>query len=68
MRIRQIIRETLGKRVVDAPTDHAMLELMRLEPALRLAAEAVVSGDLKAVRYYLKLLNQLGRQPAAAAP
>ena len=68
-RIRQIVSETLKKRVVDAPTDHAMLQLMRLEPALRLAAEAVVSGDIKAVRYYLKLLDQLDRcEPAAAAP
>ena len=46
-----------------------MLQLMRLEPALRLAAEAVVSGDIKAVRYYLKLLDQLDRcEPAVAAP
>ena len=68
-RIRQIISETLKKRVVDPPTDDAMLQLMRLEPALRLAAEAVVSGDLKAVRYYLKLLDQLDRcEPAAARP
>ncbi len=68
VRIRQIVSETLKKRVVDAPTDHAMLQLMRLEPALRFAAEAVVSGDIKAVRYYLKLLDQLDRrQPAAAA-
>jgi hypothetical protein len=68
-RIRQIISETLKKRVGDAPTDYAVLQLMRLEPALRLAAEAVVSGDIKAVRYYLKLLDQLdSRQPAAAAP
>jgi len=69
VRIRQIVSETLKKRVVDPPTDHAMLQLMRLEPALRLAAEAVVSGDIKAVRYYLKLLDQLDpRQPSAAAP
>lgn len=68
-RIRQIIRETLKKRVVDAPTDDAMLQLMRLEPALRLAAEAVVTGDIKTVRYYLKLFDQLNRcEPAAAAP
>ncbi len=68
-RIRQIVSETLGKRVVDAPTEHAMLQFMRLEPALRLAAEAVVSGDIKAVRYYLKLLDQLDPPaPAAAAP
>ncbi len=69
VRIRQIVSETLKKRVVDPPTDDAMLQLMRLEPALRLAAEAVVSGDIKAVRYYLKLLDRLDRrQPAASAP
>ena len=69
VRIRQIVSETLKKRLVDPPTDHAMLQLMRLEPALRLAAEAAVSGDIKAVRYYLKLLDQVDRrQPAAAAP
>ncbi len=46
-----------------------MLQLARLEPALRLAAEAVGSGDIKAIRYYLKLLDQLDRyRPAAAAP
>ena len=67
-RIRQIVSETLKKRVVDAPTDHAMLQLARLEPALKLAAEAVVSGDIKAIRYYLKLLDQLDRYQPAAAP
>jgi hypothetical protein len=68
-RIRQIIHETLKKRDANAPTDDAMLQLMRLEPALRLAAEAVVSGDIKAVHYYLRLLDQLDpRQPATAAP
>jgi hypothetical protein len=67
-RIRQIVSETLKKRVVDEPTDHAMLQLARLEPALRLAAEAVVSGDIKAIRYYLKLLDQLDRYRPTAAP
>jgi len=68
-RIRQIVSETLQKRVVDTATDHAMLQLARLEPALRLAAEAVMSGDVTAIRYYLKLLDQTDRyQPAAAAP
>jgi Homeodomain-like domain len=66
-RIRQIVSETLEKRMVDPPTDHAMLQRARLVPALRLAADAVISGDRKAIRYYLKLLDQLDRyQPAAA--
>jgi hypothetical protein len=64
-RVRQIVSETLQKRIVDPPTDHAML---RLEPALRLAAEAVVGVDIKAIRYYLKLLDQLDCYQPAAAP
>ena len=65
-RIRQIVSDTLKKRIVDAPADHALLQLARLEPALRLAAGAVASGDVGAIRYYLKLLDQLDRyQPGA---
>ena len=68
-RIRQIVSETLKKRIVDAPADHALLQLARLEPALRLAAGAVADGDVGAIRYYLKLLDQLDRyQPGAATP
>jgi hypothetical protein len=68
-RIRQIVSDTLKKRVVDAPADHALLQLARLEPALRLAAGAVADGDVGAIRYYLKLLDQLDRyQPGAATP
>jgi hypothetical protein len=45
-----------------------LLQLARLEPALRLAAGAVADGDVRAIRYYLKLLDQLDRyQPATAA-
>ena len=66
-RIRQIVSETLQKRIVDTPMDHEKLQRARLVPALRLAADAVISGDRKAIRYYLKLLDQLDRyQPAAA--
>ncbi len=68
-RIRQIVSDTLKKRIVDAPADHALLQLPRLEPALRLAAGAVADGDVGAIRYYLKLLDQLDRyQPGAATP
>jgi len=40
-RIRQIVKQALVKREVDATHDHALLQLARLAPALRLAAEAV---------------------------
>ena len=68
-RIRQIVSDTLKKRIVDAPAYHALLQLARLEAALTLAAGAVADGDLGAIPYYLKLLDQLDRyQPAAATP
>ena len=68
-RIRQIVSDTLKKRIADAPADHALLQLARLEPALRLAAGAVADGDVGAIRYYLKLLDRLDRyQPGAATP
>jgi hypothetical protein len=67
-RIRQIVSETLKKRIVDPPTDHAVLQLARFEPALRLAAGAVANGDVRSIRYYLKLLDELDRYQPAAAP
>ena len=47
-----------------------MLQLARLEPALRLAAGAVADErDVSAIRYYVKLLDQLDRyQPGASTP
>ena len=40
-RIRQIVSEVLGKRVIDRGADHAHLQLERLMPALRLVGEAI---------------------------
>jgi tRNA A22 N-methylase len=45
-RVRQIVSEALQRRQVDGGSDHAMLQLARLEQALRLAAEAVVQGEI----------------------
>ncbi len=41
-RVRQIVGKALEKRIVDPAADHARLPLMRLEPALRLAARSLV--------------------------
>ena len=60
-RIRQIVSEVLGKRVVDRGEDHAHLQLARLAPALRVAAQAVERGELKAVGPLLKVLDRLDR-------
>ena len=53
-RIRQIVSEVLGKRVIDRGGDHAHLQLERLMPALRLVGEAIGRGELKAVAPLIK--------------
>ncbi len=67
-RISQIVSQTLQRRAIDSASDHAMLQLARLEPALRLAAGALAEGDVEAITPYLKLLDRLDRyqKPTAA--
>jgi len=66
-RVRQIVSEALQRRTVDGGSDHAMLQLARLEQALRLAAEAVAEGEIAAIAPYLKVLAQLDRYQGAAS-
>src|SRR5208282_3090220 len=66
-RVRQIVSEALQRRQVDDGSDHAMLQLARLEQALRLAAEAVGAGEIGAIGPYLKVLAQLDRYQGAAS-
>ena len=65
-RIRQIVREALGKRLLDEETDHAKLQLARLRPAMRIAAEAVADGHIKAINPLLKILDRLDRYQRTA--
>ncbi len=65
-RIRQIVRETLGKRLLDEETDHAKLQLARLQPAVRLAGEAVADGHVSAIAPLLKVLDRLDRYQRTA--
>jgi hypothetical protein len=51
-RVRQIVRESLEEREAEAA---------RLDPALRLAAEKVAAGDLKAIDRLIRVLNQLDK-------
>ena len=48
-------------------SDHALLQLVRLEGAQALAAEAIDAGDLKAIAPYLKVLERLDRYHKAGA-
>jgi hypothetical protein len=60
-RIRQIVAEVLGKRVIDRGVDHAHLQLERLMPALRIVGEAIGRGELKAVAPLIKVIDRLDK-------
>ena len=67
-RVRQIVTEVLRRREVDDGPDQAMLQLFRLESAQRLGAEALASGDIRAIGRYLAVLERLDRYRRGAAP
>ena len=60
-RVRQIVAEVLGKRVIDRGVDHAHLQLERLMPALRVVGEAIGRGELKAVAPLIKVIDRLDK-------
>jgi hypothetical protein len=60
-RIRQIVSEVLGKRVIDRGADHAHLQLERLMPALHIVGEAIGRGELKAVAPLIKVIDRLDK-------
>ncbi len=65
-RVRQIVREALERRLPDEDTDHAKLQLARLQPAMRIATEAVEGGDVAAIPSFLKVLDRLDRYQKTA--
>jgi hypothetical protein len=66
-RIRQIVVDTLERRLLDPVRDHARLQIARLDPALRVAAEQVAAGDLRAVDRLIKVLDRLDKYQGVAA-
>lgn len=66
-RIRQIVVETLERRAVDPARDHTLLQIARLDAALRLAAEKVAAGELRAVDRLVRVLDRLDRYHAVVA-
>jgi hypothetical protein len=66
-RIRQIVVDTLQRRLLDPVRDHARLQIARLDPALRVAAEQVATGDLRAVDRLIKVLDRLDKYQGVAA-
>jgi hypothetical protein len=63
-RIRQIVVEALSRRQVDAQRDHAQLQMLRLAPALRLAARGVAEGDRRAIAELIRVLDRLDKYQA----
>jgi hypothetical protein len=60
-RVRQIVAEVLGKRVIERGSHHAHLQLERLMPALRLAGEAIADGDIRAIAPLIKVIDRMDR-------
>src|SRR5271165_69005 len=65
-RVRQIVRKALEKSIVDEEAEHAKLQLARLQPAMRLAGEAIADGDVTAIAPLMKVLDRLDRYQRAA--
>ena len=65
-RVRQIVRKALAERIIDEEAEHAKLQLTRLQPAMRLAGEAIAEGDVKAIAPLMKVLDRLDRYQRAA--
>jgi hypothetical protein len=60
-RVRKIVADALKRQEVEDPPDHALIQLVRLEGAQVLAAEAVAAGDLTAIAPYLQVLDRIDR-------
>jgi predicted transcriptional regulator len=69
-RVRQIVAESLKSGERETKLDHALVQIARLEPALRLAAESVAQGELGVIDKLLRVLDRLDKYNAveAAAP
>jgi tRNA(Ile)-lysidine synthase TilS/MesJ len=66
-RVRQIIVEILEEREVDPSREHAILQAARLDGALRLAAERIAEGELRAIDPLLRVLDRLDKYQHVAA-
>ncbi len=64
--MRQIVRKALAGRIIDEEAEHAKLQLARLQPAMRLAGEAIAEGDVKAIAPLMKVLDRLDRYQRTA--
>ncbi len=60
-RVRQIVAQALSEEGAATKLDHARVQMARLEPALRLAAQTVADGDLAGIDRLLRVLDRLDK-------
>ena len=60
-RVRQIVVKSLNDGMKGARVDPRLLQQARLEPALRLAANAIANGDLAGIDRLIKVINKLDK-------
>jgi hypothetical protein len=65
-RVRQIVAKGLDEERRGVRVEPALVQIARLEPALRLVARGVGDGELKAIAPLLKVLAQLDKYDATA--
>ena len=63
--VRDIVMRAMRGREPDGPNEHTRLQKLRLAPSMRVAAEAVAAGDLRAIDRMLRLLDRLDRYNSA---
>jgi hypothetical protein len=60
-RVRQIVKECLEQRTAEPDRDYKRVQAARLDTALRLAAQRVADGELKAIDRLIRVLNQMDK-------
>ncbi|MGA2795669.1 MAG: hypothetical protein ABSE69_19560 [Roseiarcus sp.] len=63
-RVRKIVQEALAHENVDPRSDFVLVQIARLEEALRLVEQKMAEGKLNAVDRLIKVLEQLDRYHA----
>jgi hypothetical protein len=60
-RVRMIVQEALNRWYIDPKKEYALVQIARLENALRLVERKIADGKLNAVSPLIKLVEQLSR-------
>jgi hypothetical protein len=61
--VRQIVVQALKERDEDRIVDQRLLNEVRLAPALRLAAKAIIEGNLDGIAHLISVIDRLDKLP-----